>query len=139
VLAGGGCLLFALGAGWWLWQVDATPDWATEILPGMIVGGAGVGMVLPSLASAVAASLPPTRFATGSAVLTMSRQIGSVLGVALLVAILGTVSRTDPVADFRRAWVLLIVASGLGAIAALNIGEVRQEESAAPAPAAAVA
>jgi EmrB/QacA subfamily drug resistance transporter len=129
VLATAGCVLFALGGAWWLWQLDATPDWATEMLPGMIVGGAGVGMVLPSLASAVAASLPPTRFATGSAVLAMSRQIGSVLGVALLVAILGTVSATDPAADFDRAWILLVVAAGLAAVAALGIGQVRQHDA----------
>lgn len=66
----------------------------------MLVGGAGVGMVLPSLASAVAASLPPARLATGSAVLAMSRQIGSVLGVALgsLVALaIGEVREHQPV------------------------------------------
>ena len=57
--------------------------------------GIGVGLTLPSLASAAASSLPPARFATGSAVLTMSRQIGTVLGVAILVAILGTAGRAS--------------------------------------------
>lgn len=137
-LAAVGCVLFAAGGTWWLWQVDSSPDWATEILPGMIVGGAGVGLVLPSLAGAVAASLPPTRFATGSAVLAMSRQIGSVLGVALLVGLLGDVSRIDPAGDFDRGWTLLVVAALLGALAAAGIGDVRAREalaqSAAPTP-----
>jgi EmrB/QacA subfamily drug resistance transporter len=135
VLASTGCVLFALGGAWWLWQVNASPGWASEMLPGIVIGGAGVGMVLPSLASAVASSLPPARFATGSAVLAMSRQIGSVLGVAVLVAIVGTISRTDPVADFERAWAFLVAAALLGAVAALAIGQVHQHELAPERPA----
>jgi hypothetical protein len=42
---------------------------------------------------ATASTLPADRATTGSAVLTMSRQIGSAIGVALLVALLAT---TDP-------------------------------------------
>jgi MFS family permease len=101
------------------------------MLPGLLITGAGVGMVLPSVATAIAASLPPARFATGSAVLSMSRQVGAVLGVAALVAILGTVRPSDPVGGFDRGWVLLTVAAALAAIAALAIGEVRQHQPAA--------
>ena len=46
-------------------------------------------------------TLPPARFATGSAELTMSRQIGAALGVALLVAVLGTPSPADAVDAFQ--------------------------------------
>ena len=45
--------------------------------------------MLPSLGGAATAPLPPQRFATGSALYAMSRQIGVALGVACLVAILG--------------------------------------------------
>ena len=38
----------------------------------------------------------------------MARQIGTVLGVAGLVAILSRVSRTDPVAAYRHGLVLVI-------------------------------
>ncbi|HEX8205254.1 MAG TPA: MFS transporter, partial [Solirubrobacteraceae bacterium] len=87
-LSGTGAAVFAAGALWWMWQLDAEAGYVTAMLPGMLVTGVGVGLVLPSLASAAASSLPPRRFATGSAVFSMSRQIGSVLGVAVLVAIL---------------------------------------------------
>ena len=46
--------------------------------------------MLPSLGGAATAPLPPQRFATGSALYAMTRQIGVALGVACLVAILGT-------------------------------------------------
>ena len=38
---------------------------------------------------AAASSLPPDRATTGSAVLNMSRQIGSAVGVAVLIALTG--------------------------------------------------
>ena len=88
-LAGIGSIVFAIGCAWFLLRLGPTPDYAGELLPGMIMTGIGVGLTLPSLSSAAAGSLPPESFATGSAVLTMSRQIGSVLGVALLIAVLG--------------------------------------------------
>ena len=66
-----------------------TPDWAGAYLPGSLLSGIGVGLMLPSLGGAATAPLPPERFATGSALYVMSRQIGIALGVAGLVAILG--------------------------------------------------
>src|SRR4051812_27524320 len=77
-----GALLFAVGGALWVTRIGPTPDYAADFLPGMLIGGAGVGLVIPSLTSAATSSLPPERFATGSAVLSMSRQIGVALGVA---------------------------------------------------------
>jgi MFS family permease len=134
LLAGAGCLLFVLGACWWLWRVDASANWAGAMLPGLMIGGAGVGMVLPSLASAAAASLPPGRFATGSAVLTMSRQIGSVLGVAILVAILGDGSAVDPVGPFEDGWLFLIASGALAALAGFAIGPVHHHQPSSQSP-----
>ena len=63
---------------------------AGAYLPGSLLSGVGVGLMLPSLGGAATAPLPPERFATGSALYVMTRQIGIALGVAGLVAILGT-------------------------------------------------
>src|SRR5215213_5648873 len=82
-LIGLGCTLFAGGMALVLLLADTTPDWAGDLLPGLVLTGIGVGFALPSLNSAAAASLPAARFATGAAVLTMSRQIGIALGVAV--------------------------------------------------------
>ena len=96
------------GSLWCITQTGDTRAYASEFLPGMVIGGAGVGLVIPTLTGAGASSLPPERFATGAAVLTMGRQIGAALGVAVLVAVLGTrrTRRGDfhaRVADHRRA------------------------------------
>ncbi len=126
--------LFGLGCAWWVWQIGVEPHYASEMLPGLMLGGLGVGLTLPSLASAAASSLPPARFATGSAVYTMARQLGYVLGVSILVAVLGTVSAADPVRSFDRGWAFCAIVSALGVVAAMAVGEVRQP-AAMPAPA----
>ena len=124
-LAATGLALFALACVWWRLRLGAEPDYAGEMLPGLLLTGIGVGLTLPSLASAASASLPPARFATGSAVFTMSRQLGYVLGVSILVALLGDVAAGDPVAAFRGAWVFMAIAAALGSLAAFAIGVVQ--------------
>jgi hypothetical protein len=68
-------------------------------------------------------TLPPDRATTGSAVLNMSRQIGSAVGVALLVALLAT-NNPHELSEFHRGWVLVAV-SGWGAMVAVLIGAAR--------------
>jgi EmrB/QacA subfamily drug resistance transporter len=111
-----GAAMFAAGSVWFITRTGDRPAFLSEYLPGSILGGAGVGLVIPTLTGAGASSLPPERFATGAAVLTMGRQIGAALGVALLVAVLGR-SATSA-ADFHTAW-LITVAGALAAGAAL--------------------
>jgi MFS family permease len=127
-----GCLLAAAGMIYWRARLGLEPNYAGALLPGMLISGIGVGMVIPTTAGAAAASLPPSRFATGSAVVTMSRQIGSVLGVALLIAVFGVFDPTDPMAAFDRGINFMIITELLAAIAALSIGQVRLHEELAP-------
>ena len=107
-----GALLFVGGQLFYITQTGSTPAYASAFLPGMAIGGAGVGLMIPTLTGAGASSLAPERFATGAAVLTMGRQIGSALGVALLVAVLGTGAHNA--ADFHSAW-LISVGGGIAA------------------------
>jgi EmrB/QacA subfamily drug resistance transporter len=131
LLAGAGGAVFALGCAWWTWRAGPEPDFAGAILPGLMLTGAGVGLTLAPLSSAATASLPPARFATGTAVLMMARQIGSVLGVAILVAILRSASVADPMAAFRGGWAFMICAAAGAGVAALAIGDVRSHGAAA--------
>jgi EmrB/QacA subfamily drug resistance transporter len=120
-----GALVYSAAFGWYLTHVGPEAHYARDLLPGMLAGGAGVGLTFPTLSSAAAAALPPARFATGSAVLGMTRQIGAVLGIALLVVVLGTPDPADPVAAFDDAWALML-AGGLGtALTAAALGRVR--------------
>jgi MFS family permease len=102
-----GCLLFGAGVLMDTLMVGRTPSYAGALLPGWLVGGAGVGLALPTILSAAASGLPPQRFATGSAVVNMGRQIGTVLGVSLVVAVFGTPHGYPAVhTAFQHTWLV---------------------------------
>jgi EmrB/QacA subfamily drug resistance transporter len=103
-----GCAVNAGAQLLWLTQIQAQPAYLTHLLPAQLLGGAGVGLTIPSLLGAGSASLTPASFGTGSGILNMGRQVGTVLGVAGLVAILSHISAADPVPAYRHGIVLII-------------------------------
>jgi EmrB/QacA subfamily drug resistance transporter len=124
-IATAGSLLFAAAGAWWLISVGLQPHYASEFLPGWLIGGAGVGFVIPTLASASTAALPRSRFATGSAVYGMTRQFGLALGIAILIAVLGTPRGAQVLPAFRTGWEVTVGLALASAIAALAIGRIR--------------
>ncbi len=92
----------------WLWLIQAQPAYLGHLLPAQLLGGAGVGLTIPSLLGAGSMALTPARFGTGSGILNTARQVGTVLGVAGLVAILSRVSQADPVTAYRNGLLLVI-------------------------------
>ena len=93
----GGSLLYALSSLWFFLVPGNEPNYLQHWLPGLMMSGIAVGLVLPSLSAAAVSRLPMAHYAVGSAVNQATRQIGSVLGVALTVALLGhaTLQRSD--------------------------------------------
>src|SRR4051812_45553642 len=118
VVIAAGSSIFAAGAAWWALALGLRPDYAGDMLGGMILTGIGVGLTLPTLMATGAASLPAHSFATGSAVVNMLRQIGLAIGVALLVAILGTPGSPAEVLHVyeRASWVIAALSFAGGAI-----------------------
>jgi hypothetical protein len=87
----------------------------------------GVALTFPVLSAAAVAGLPADRFGAGGAVNQTARQLGAVLGVALLVAILGTpTSAADALGRFR--WVWLMAAGGAALCAAISLGHRRPRQ-----------
>jgi len=118
-----GCFVNVAAQSLWLSQIQVHAAYATHLLPAQLLGGAGVGLTIPSLIGAGTASIPPARFGTGSGVLNMARQIGTVLGVAGLIAILAGLNVADPVVAFRHGTELVIgffVLAGLTSAALLG-------------------
>ncbi len=85
-----GCLIYAASGLWFLLVPGTEPAYLTQWLPGALLSGMGVGMVLPSLSGAAVSHLPREHYAVGSAINQAIRQIGSVMGVALTVLLLGS-------------------------------------------------
>jgi len=75
------------------------------MLPGQLLTGSGGGRILPSLSGVVGTVLPPARWGAGASMVNTTRQIGTVLGTAVLVAIL---AGTPDLTDFRRGWFLVL-------------------------------
>jgi EmrB/QacA subfamily drug resistance transporter len=128
-IAATGCLLLGVGLALGVVLPGADPAYATTLLPTLIIGGAGVGLALPTILSAATADLPPARAATGSAIVNMSRQVGSVLGVSILVALLGTpVGYPALNAGFDSVRWAMCLACVLAAVAAVGMTPRRPAE-----------
>ncbi|MCA1217523.1 MFS transporter [Streptomyces sp. 8L] len=132
VAVGGG--LFACGMVWRTVTVSADPDYARDLLPSLVLTGAGVGFALGTLVAAGVQALPPPRAATGSALVNSLRQLASTVGVAVLVTLLGSRVTPRSVDDFRLAWGLAAVLSL--ATAAVGLRLARTSETGAAPPAA---
>jgi EmrB/QacA subfamily drug resistance transporter len=129
-----GSLAFAAGLAWWALAITVEPNYVTGVLGGMLLTGIGVGLTLPTMMATASSSLPPASFATGSAVVNMIRQTGLVLGVAVLVAVLGTATGRDlTVLDaFRHGWWLAAAVALVGIVPALTL--LRRREPATSPP-----
>ena len=63
--------------------LNAGSSW-THLIPGMIVGGLGIGLVNPPLASTAVGVVPPQRAGMASGINSTFRQVGIATGIALL-------------------------------------------------------
>ena len=113
-----GCTLFAAGMAWMALAATIAPDYVGDVLGGLLLTGAGVGLTLPTMMATAASSLPPTSFSTGSGVVNMLRQVGLAIGVAVLVALLGSPgSPAATLAAYQRGWtVTAAIALGAGLV-----------------------
>jgi hypothetical protein len=128
-----GCAIYAAGCVFWRFNLSLEPDYLAHMLPGMLMTGTGVGLALPTLVSAGVSAVPPHRFATGSGVVTMARQVGIVIGVAILVTVLGHPSGgAAALAAFQRATVVIAaIAVTAGLASLLLVRSTRARPSAA--------
>jgi EmrB/QacA subfamily drug resistance transporter len=104
-----GCVLAAV-------RMGESPAYLTAYLPAWALGGVGVGLALPNLMAGSTHDLPASMAATGSGVVTMARQIGFVVGVSILFALVGDRVGHAAIDGFRTTWMLaagvLLAAAG---------------------------
>ncbi len=98
-----------------------TPEPWTVWLPLMFVLGISIGLTFPTLSAATVHGLPPMAFSLGGAVNNTSRQIGSAVGVALVVTIqTGTVG----ISGFRNGWWFIAALSFIASAVSLLLPRV---------------
>jgi EmrB/QacA subfamily drug resistance transporter len=112
---GAGAACFAASAAWPLAAAGPRPAYLTVVLPSMLAWGVANALIQPSLFAA-ADAVPRTELASGSAVLAMGRQLGSALGVAVLVALIGP-QPGGSAAGFDRVWILVLASAAATALA----------------------
>ena len=116
-----GTLFFAAGV-MVLRSAGAEPDWLGLWLPGACLTGIGIGLAFPTLGSAAVRDVPDDRFATASAVNAAFRQVGAVLGTALLVAIVGEpASLTESLGAAHNAYLFAVIAALASGAAVLGL------------------
>jgi MFS family permease len=125
-----GATLFAVGAVWCALFAGLRANYFADMFPGLVIVGVGVGLTLPTMMASATSELPPENFATGSAVVNMLRQVGLAIGVAVLVAVLGTPSGAHDLLDaFDHAWLVIAAFAAATALVSLAILGLRR-----PAP-----
>jgi EmrB/QacA subfamily drug resistance transporter len=133
-----GSTIFAAGVVWWALAAGLEPDYVGEMLGGILLTGIGVGLTLPTLVATGSASLPASSFATGSAVVNMFRQIGLAIGVAVLIAVLGSPhSPAAVLTAYQRAWVVTAGIAFAGGVVGFALLTTRRRRVGVAAPAAA--
>ena len=93
--------------------------------------GISAGLSLAPMFAA-ANTLPTDRATTGTAVINMSRQVGTAIGVGVLVAL---TARVAPSIGYPRAWIMQAVTGILAALILLFGASARRAANSASAPA----
>lgn len=114
-----GLAIFGLGS--LMLAAQGGAHYATDILPGWVITGVGIGIAMPTLIGAATAELAPADAATGSAVVNTARQAGYAVGVAGLVAILGSQAALHTGNSFQHGWIFVTALVLISAATALGI------------------
>jgi predicted MFS family arabinose efflux permease len=131
------------GSLFWFSQLGVSESF-WSLLPGMLLGGVGMGVAMAPVTAAAMSSVRPDKAGVGSAVLNSMRQVGGSLGIAIMGAIVASgassaikAGDTRQVAflnGFHHALITAGVIALVGALIALaTLQHARHREEAAPA------
>lgn len=135
-----GALVWAGSLVWYLQRVGSEPDFLRVWLPGQLLQGIGVGATLPVLSSAALAEVAKGgSYATSSAVVSTTRQLGAVLGVAVMVILIGKPEHGTAEEALRRGWAMAAICFIAVAVAAAVLGRTNRNPVQMPAPEPAIA
>ena len=126
VLVAGG-LIWGGAVMWLVERVGVQPDFLGEWLPGIVLLGIGAGTLFPNLSGVAVASAPGESFATATGLNSVARQVGAALGVAVIVAIIGTPSPLQALHAFDDAWRFAAACLFTAGLGCLLVGRIHAE------------
>jgi EmrB/QacA subfamily drug resistance transporter len=121
VIAALGCVLSAIGAVLLVSSMGDSPGYVADFLPGWLLVCIGFALAMPTVTSSGTAELLPDQSATGSALVNVSVQVGLVIGISVLVAVLGTASAAAGLHAFKAAWWTAAAIVLVAAVAAFRV------------------
>jgi EmrB/QacA subfamily drug resistance transporter len=118
------------GAALLLSTATGSAHYATDLLPGLLLLGLGVGMVFVPVSVTAMAGIPPQHAGMASGFLMTGHEVGAALGVAVLSAVATTAgSLTSPagiVAGFSRGFIAAaVIAAAIAVVAVLRMPTTR--------------
>jgi MFS family permease len=122
VLVVTGLLMQAAGLGWIALEVMAGAAYPAMVAP-LILAGVGVSMAMPAAQNAILGSVAIAEMGKASGVFNMSRFLGGMFGIALLVAVFSAHGAVDTPAHFGAGFAAaMTVAATLSLLAAIAGG-----------------
>ncbi|TMR31874.1 MFS transporter [Nonomuraea zeae] len=135
----GGLLLQTIGMGW-ITLVADTDTGYLELLPALIVGGAGLTMAMPAAQKAVVGAVQPQQIGQASGAFMTIRMFGGVFGTTITVAVFASAGSYASIEQFGQGFTAAMGAvtaiAFVGMLIALGIPGRRPHAVAAPPQAA---
>jgi EmrB/QacA subfamily drug resistance transporter len=119
IIPGLGMLLVGLAL--LLTMVGDDPAYWTRWFPSALCFGSGVGMVFTNLTSAAVADSPSSRLALASATNGAARSVGTVLGPAMVIGIVGSATGLASTVLFDRVWSVSAVVIAVALVVAWQL------------------
>jgi EmrB/QacA subfamily drug resistance transporter len=140
LLVGAGLFGAAAGSPLLVATIGVAPSYLGWVLPSLLLWGIANAFIHPTYFAGADAA-PREDLSLGTAVLAASRQVGSALGVAMLVALLAA-SGANALLGFQLAWTIVLASAATTAVAGLlsapsSQGVSSPHPASAPAPVAA--
>ncbi|TQF02604.1 MFS transporter [Kitasatospora acidiphila] len=110
-----------------------------ELIVQFLVAGFGIGLVVPSMTNAMLGSVDPTNAGIGSGVLNASRQLGGLIGVAVMGLLVGSAASSHFLSGLRAALIAAGIALALcGVLSAYGVRKAQAAQAPAATPPQAV-
>jgi hypothetical protein len=111
--------VLAIGVGWYLIALDASPNYWIEFFPAAAITGIGMSMIFPMLSAAAVQDADVPRLSLASGTARTANQLGTAIGISLLFAALG--DAPDALSHFRDGWRLLLITTALAGLIATGL------------------
>ncbi|HEV8296488.1 MAG TPA: MFS transporter [Acidimicrobiales bacterium] len=117
-----GVAMTTLGLLFYALLPDASPDYFTEFLPGIVFAGVGTwGLAVSMINAAAVTDMNADNFGVGTAILQTARQAGGIVGVALFFGLYGSPAPEDVAQTFTHLWLLMAALPCTALVLALRL------------------